>query len=156
MYKGIKGEEAYPYVLRGEKDDASPTVWMLHAQKVQKGNRNLAGYMKSQGKSTDDAVAQAYTKQDLNQFLSIVESVHNFCFADESAPAATIDDPEQLKKVFFELDFNSLTEILNASRDIFMLREGEKKESSSSYGAASNESTAAGSDLIARDVSSNT
>ena len=152
MYKGIKGEEAYPYILRGERDDASPTVWMLHAQKVRKGNRNLAGYMKSQGKSTDDAVAEAYTKQDLNQFLSIVESVRNFCFADESEATATIDDPEQLRKVFFELDFNSLTEILNASRDIFALREGEKKESSSSYGADSKESTAAGSDLIARDV----
>lgn len=152
MYTGIKGDETYAYVLLGDRESESPTVWGLRPQKVYKGNRNLTGFMKSQGKRTDDAVAAAMTKQDKNQFLDIVAWVRNFCFAEEGKPRKVIETEEELAKVFNELDINSYSELMNASRDIFSLKEGEKKESSSSSGAASKESTVTGSDSIAIDA----
>ncbi len=153
MYRGIKGTETYPYILLGDRDSENPTIWMLRPQRVAKGNRNLTGYMKSQGKKTDDAVAASMTKQDKNQFLSVCAEVRYFCFADDSIPRDSIADADELKAVFDELDINSYSELMNASRDIFSLKESEKKESSSSSGAASNESTVTGSDSIAKDVS---
>ncbi len=163
MYKGIGPDEVYPYVLRGERDSihttidektgkelpvpasAKPTIWGLRPQGVRKGNRNLVGYMKSQGKHTDDAVGDSMTKQDLSQFESVVAYVKNFCFKAALDPVAEISTPEELHKVFFEIDFNSMTELFNASRDIFALREGEKNASRSLSGAASIASTQAGS-----------
>ena len=152
MYKGIGPDEVYPYILRGDRDNADPTIWMLKPQGVRKGNRNLVGYMKSQGKHTDDAVGESMTKQDLSQFVSIVASVKNFCFKKDVAPVAEIDSPEDLQRVFFELDLNSMTELFNASRDIFALREGEKNASRSSSGAASTESIPTGSGSTASDA----
>ena len=149
MYRGIKGTETYPYILLGDRDSEIPTVWMLRPQKVGKGNRNLTGYMKSQGKKTDDAIAASMTKQDKNQFLSIVSEVRTFCFADDSVPKESITDTDELKKVFEELDINSYNELMNASRDIFSLKESEKKESSSSSGVDLSASIPAGGDSIA-------
>jgi hypothetical protein len=152
MYKGIGTDEEYPYILRGDRESEKPTIWMLRPQKVRKGNRNLAGYMKTQGKATDDAVADSMTKADLNQFIDTVASVKNFCFKAEVSARELIESLEDLQKVFFELDFNSMTELFNASRDIFSLREGEKKESSFSSGAGSIGSTPGASASSAKPV----
>jgi hypothetical protein len=152
MYREISGDEVFPYILRGERDSELPTVWGLRPQKVRQGNRNFTGYMKAQGKHTDDAMAAAMTKQDLTRFLSCVAWVRNFWFKDEPAPRAVVEDEETLKRIFNGLDYNSMTELTTAAHDVFSLREGEKKELTSSSRAVSNGSTAAGSASTASDA----
>jgi hypothetical protein len=92
------------------------------------------------------------TKQDLTRFLSCVAWVRNFWFVGESEPRPFVEDEEMIKRSFNEIDYNSMTELTTAAHDIFSLREGEKKESSSSSGAVSNGSTAAGSASTANDA----
>jgi hypothetical protein len=159
MLKGVKTLDPIPYILAKDNRDwdpkegdpkKRPTVWLIAPQTVAIGNRNLAGYLKSQGKGADDALAEAYTKQDLTQFLRVVKGVRFYCFSDSEEPVPFIDDNEKLKNVFSDMDFENVTELLNASRNIFTLREGEKNALSSLSGAGSNASTRAGSDSTAR------
>jgi hypothetical protein len=154
MYKGVKNSPPIPYILAKDNRDwdpkegdpkLRPAVWMIVPQTMRTGNRNLAGYLRSQGKATDDAVAEAYTKQDLNQFLNAVKEVYFYTFSDGDSPVEHIDTPEGMQKVFFDMDFDAATELMNSSKNIFALREGEKNALSSLSGAASKGSIQAGS-----------
>lgn len=149
MYRCISDNEIVPFILRGDRGDDNPTIWGLRPQKVAQGNRNYAGYMKASGKHTDDALAKAMTRQDLTRFLSCVAWVRNVDLGPEGGCHEHIDDEETLTKLFWGLDYNTYTELTGAAHDVFALREGEKKELSSSSGAASNGSTRTGSDSIA-------
>lgn len=137
MLKGIKTTDIWPYTLEEERDAESPTVWWLKPQTVAKGNRPLAAYMQAHQKKDLDTVSRKTTQADLDQWLSTVDHVDNFCFSEEEMPREEIRDPEDLKKIFFQLDISSYNELMNASRDIFRLKDGQKKGSSSSSGAAS-------------------
>jgi len=155
MLKGIKrGVDLYEYILEGEKVDKDPTVFGLRPQTVGEGNVALAGYFKANQKKTDASVAAAMTKTDLEQWLTSVAFVRNFCFADEDAPRdELITDEKDLKRVFFELDISSANEVINASRDIFLLKEGSKNASGSLSGQGLSASTQTGSGTSAEPAS---
>lgn len=154
--KGIKRGEFYPYILRGERESEDPTIWELSPVGAREGNRSITGFVKAQSRRTDDAVAEGMTKQDLNDFLMAVRSIRNWTFADDEEPTVLIDEHNEKEKVrvFYELDSNSINEITNAAKNIFALRECEKKELSSPSGADLNGSTVMESDTTASDASS--
>ena len=162
MIKGVRNVGLIPFILPNDNRDwdpkdgdpkKRPTVWEIAPQTVQSANRNMAGYIRSQGKATDDAVAEGYTKQDLNQFLRAVKGVWYYEFSDQSEPIVHIDTPEEMQRVFFDLDADSTSALMNASRNIFALREGEKNALRSLSGAASKESIPAGSVSTVSDAS---
>lgn len=134
MLKGIKSTDVWPYILEEERDDPSPTIWWLKPQTVAKGNRPLAAYMQAHQKKDLDTIARKTTQADIDQWIGIVDHVDNFCFHDEEVPRVTVETAEDVKKIFFELDISSYNELMNASRDLFKLRDGQKKGSSSSSG----------------------
>jgi len=167
MYKGVDREKTYPYVLQrehalaedvkaleraGEPVTERPTVWWIRPQTVASGNQHITRQGRAFTKKTDDAMITAMTREDRNEFLDVVRGVDNFCFKDEAVPRAKITSTEERCKIFDELDPESQKELVNASRDPFVLRESEKNASSSSSGAGSSESTAAGSTSIAIDA----
>jgi len=155
MYIGIDPKKAEPYVLRRD-DHNNPTIWWLLPQTVAKGNRHLVRYQDAQTKKTLDSVAAKTTQEDLAQFLSTVESVENFQLLGESAPREKVarEDRETLTKIFYEIDIASFNELMNASRDIFELKEEEKNGSGSSSGQDSAGKKPTGSDTIAKTATS--
>jgi hypothetical protein len=162
MIKGVRDVGLIPFILPNDNRDwdpkdgdpaKRPTVWMIAPQTMPSANRNMAGYIRSQGKATDDAVAEGYTKQDLNQFLRAVKEVWHYIFSDSDDPTEHLDTPEGMKRVFFDLDADNVTALMNASRNIFTLREGEKNALSSLSGAALKGSIPAGSDSTVSDAS---
>jgi len=152
--KGFKRGETYFYVLRGEKDEKSPTIWELIPVGAREGNRSIQGMIKAQSKRTDDAVAEGMTKQDLNDFLRVVKTIRNFEFADDSKPTGLIDefDMKQKERVFYELDTIQINELVNSAKNIFTLREVEKNVLSSPYGAGLKGNTVTESATTASDA----
>jgi len=144
MLTGIDPSKSLPYTLRRD-DPLNPTIFWLRPQGVVRGNKHLVGYQDAHTKKTRDSVAAKTTLEDLAQFLSTVERVENFCFLGEAAPTPVIETQEDLKKVFYQLDIANFNELMNASRDIFELTEGEKNALGSSSGQGSDTKRAAGS-----------
>jgi len=153
VYRGISTEEVYPYVLEAERelpiDEA--TVWHIRPQTVRTQNKEMAGYLS--GKQKDpDAKAAHTTKVDRASFLRFMAFIERFQFYGEDNIVAKVEDEDGLIRVFNQLDPNSAAELSNASRDPYVLRAGQRKESPSSSGRPSPEKIAEEGVTIARDA----
>lgn len=154
VYQGVSSQEIYKYILEGERDlpIEEATVWHIRPQTVRSQNTEMAGYMAGRQKTPSARAAHA-TKVDRSSFLRFMAGVERFQYYGESEPRALIEDEADLIRVFNELDPNTAAELANASRDPFLLREGQKKESPSSSGPHSQEKTAGEGDTTARNAS---
>lgn len=155
MYKGISRKDSFPVTL---DDDEGPvfTYYWLRPQTVRSGNKPLAAYMQAHSKKDVATIAKKTTVTDLNQWLDTVEKIENFCFHDEEDPRELIEDYEELKTVFYEHDINAFNELMNKSRNIFTLTEGEKKGSRSSSGQELSDERPTGSASTVRSASEET
>lgn len=155
MYKGISRNDSFPVSLDDDEGPVKTTYW-LRPQTVAAGNKPLAAYMHAHSKKDPATIAKKTTVTDLQQWLDTVEKIENFIFHDEDKPRDMIEDFDELKKVFYEHDINAFNELMNKSRNIFTLTEGEKKELSSLSGSGSPEKKQAGSDSIVTPASEET
>jgi hypothetical protein len=150
MYRGVKSGEIYPYILEAERESPNPTVWWIRPQTVREGNVPIAGYVRAhQIRNKEEAAAQT-TKADRSQFLRVIDHVDNVCVGDEEA--VNVSGKDTLLRLFEELDISTFNELMNASRDIFSLKEAQKKDLSSSSGRESRGKSPAASDTTASTV----
>jgi len=147
VYKGIDPNEPRAFILPKDDED-NPTVWWLKPQTVAAGNKHLVGYKDAFTKKTQDSIAKKTTSQDLVQFMDTIDHVDNILLRGESEPK-DVTDPDELKRLFYQIDINTFNVLMNASRDIFELTEAEKNGSSSSSGQPSGEKRAEGSGTTA-------
>ena len=75
---------------------------------------------------------------DLQEFVDVVIKVENYYFSDQFPDLEkvglhkTIEQPELLKKVAMDISADLLVEIMEASNNLAVLKQGEKKSSNSS------------------------
>tara|TARA_R110000851_G_scaffold73733_1_gene162614 strand:- start:2973 stop:3440 length:468 start_codon:yes stop_codon:yes gene_type:complete len=74
---------------------------------------------------------------DLQEFLDVVVKIENYYFSDQFPDLekvglhTSIEQPELLKKVAMDISADLLVEIMEASNNLAILKQGEKKSSSS-------------------------
>ena len=82
---------------------------------------------------------------DLQEFLDVVMKIENYYFSDQFPDLEkqglhkTIEQPELLKKVAMDISADLLVEIMEASNNLAVLKQGEKKSSNSLPTSASGE-----------------
>ena len=82
---------------------------------------------------------------DLQEFLDVVLKVENYYFSDQFPDLENqglhkvIEQPELLKKVAMDISADLLVEIMEASGNLAVLKQGEKKSSNSQPTSASGE-----------------
>lgn len=157
VYEGVSIEEVYPYVLEAERElpIEKATVWHIRPQTVRTQNKEMAGYLAGKQK-TPEAKAAHTTKVDRASFLRFMSHIERFKFYGEKEIQERVEDQEDLIRAFNQLDPNTASELSNASRDPFILREGQRKESPSLSGRPSPGKVAEEGGMTARDASIDT
>lgn len=148
MLEGVS-KEPIPYVPEAERAvKENQTVIWLRPKTGQDANRTMSRYAKAQREGRSgykDINPTKLDTADIQEFTSIVSKIENYKFSDQypdlrkAGMHTVIEDFELLKKVAQDISADVLIEIMEASNNMSMLKQGEKKSSSSQPTLASGE-----------------
>jgi len=146
--KGVS-KQAVAYIPEEERTvKENQTVVWIKPKTGHQANVTMARYAaagKDGRKGYRELNVTKLDNADLQEFLDVVLKIENYYFSDQFPDLESqglhksIEQPELLKKVAMDISADLLVEIMEASGNLAVLKQGEKKSSNSQPTSASGE-----------------